>query len=1341
MMKRALFFLSFTIVFLLLMLCELPQDPETIVENSNVELAIDSLSADSSGMYHDTLGDCISFQVNRILGNLIDSFIVDFGDDSSIVFSTDEFQEDTFDFEYCFTSTGAMLVGISIYRTDGTVRRVDSVVIIDIVNRRPAFLEGRPDTAYAADDGDSIIIPLQAIDTDGETIEFFIGDKEVPESATVEIVGDTSLVVVTPYNTAGVYGITVEVSDGVDTVATTVTLSISDRTPPNPPRFLSPSIVTTTTPLWEWEPGGNSGNGVYRYVLDNNDFSGDKGTETDTTFFRSPSSLIEGTHTLFIQERDSSGNWSKTASWAILIDQTGPEAPQVTGTTPTNDRTPTWTWIGSGAEEPVFRFKLDSAKFTAADTIDTTATSFSPDEELDEGDHTLYVKERDEAGNWSASGSFTIRIDITGPQAPTVTAVTPTANRRPEWTWTANGGGKGYFRCALDSNVFSGNESFTSALTYIASADLEEGEHTLYVQEQDTVGNWSSSGSFAVTIDVTPPGAPVFTSKTAQDTLQPEWTWTSGGGGSGKYRYRRDDEDLAGITPIATTSYRAPENLTEGPHTLFLQEIDSTGNWSAVVSQVIIVDTLPPAAPEVTGDVLTNNPKPTWTWTSGAGGDGNYRLKIDANDLESSAISSDTTAYTPDDDLDEGAHWFYLQERDAAGNWSKTDSFMTTIDLTPPDTPTVLGSLVTNSLRPAWSWSSGGGGIGEYRYRLDSDDLSEEATVTSSTNFTPEDDLAVGDHALYVQERDAAGNWSATGSYTTTIDTTAAGAPSVAAVSPTNDTTPTWSWTSGGGAETYRYKLDSQDFTEGATETTDLSFTPGSALSEGVHILFVQEIDDAGNWSATGLCVVQIDLTPPSSPSISGVSPTNDLTPAWSWESVDGAGVFRFKLDDDDLTTGATETDETSFAPAADLAAGSHTLHLQERDAAGNWSATESLAVVIDTTPPAAPVVSGTTPTNDRTPLWTWISGGGGGNETFRYKLDDADFDETSAFQYLPDDDLSEGSHTLYVQERDAAGNWSESGEKAIVIDITPPGAPTVTGDALTNDPTPTWSWTSGGGGNGQFRFKLDDADLSTGATSTEVSSYTPPSALSEASHTLYVQERDTVGNWSSSGSYAVTIDVTKPGKPAFISGTTGSPSGSTSLTWKWQSGGDGNGTFRYKRDSGGWTDLSGTTYSATLGEGLHTLSIAERDDAGNWSDSASRAIYVLPAPSNLEAELVIGHIKGEGGVKLTWANNADAYDSIHVYRLMLDCEIKCRPVKIKTLGKGTTEFLDTKVDTCESYRYYVAAYLNGVGSTESPWSKDILVGTPEACKGFIRIMDPIIRIDPITIDPILIKE
>jgi hypothetical protein len=134
----------------------------------------------------------------------------------------------------------------------------------------------------------------------------------------------------------------------------------------------------------------------------------------------------------------------------------------------------------------------------------------------------------------------------------------------------------------------------------------------------------------------------------------------------------------------------------------------------------------------------------------------------------------------------------------------------------------------------------------------------------------------------------------------------------------------------------------------------------------------------------------------------------------------------------------------------------------------------------------------------------------------------------TTSLSFTPDSALADGSHTLYVQERDAAGQWSVAGSLALVVDTVPPNAPAVTsGSATATIRRPEWTWVSGGNaGNGTYRYKLDDSDLTAGATTTTSLSYTPASDLQYGNHTLYVQERDAAGNWSSSGSYTVFVDV-----------------------------------------------------------------------------------------------------------------------------------------------------------------------------------------------------------------------
>jgi hypothetical protein len=98
---------------------------------------------------------------------------------------------------------------------------------------------------------------------------------------------------------------------------------------------------------------------------------------------------------------------------------------------------------------------------------------------------------------------------------------------------------------------------------------------------------------------------------------------------------------------------------------------------------------------------------------------------------------------------------------------------------------------------------------------------------------------------------------------------------------------------------------------------------------------------------------------------------------------------------------------------------------------------------ILDNTSPDPPVVSGTTPTNNQIPTWTWVNPTGSSN--IRYQLD-AEADGfwiitggTITESYTHSSNLNTGNHTLYVQASDDLGNWSDSGSHMIQIDITPP--------------------------------------------------------------------------------------------------------------------------------------------------------------------------------------------------------------------------------------------------------------------------------------------------------------
>jgi hypothetical protein len=141
----------------------------------------------------------------------------------------------------------------------------------------------------------------------------------------------------------------------------------------------------------------------------------------------------------------------------------------------------------------------------------------------------------------------------------------------------------------------------------------------------------------------------------------------------------------------------------------------------------------------------------------------------------------------------------------------------------------------------------------------------------------------------------------------------------------------------------------------------------------------------------------------------------------WQWTKTSGPGTVTF---------GATTAEDTTVSASAD---GAYVITLTVTDTAGNATA-DSVSVTRDIVLPTAPVVAGTTPTTDLRPPWTWTAGGGG-NGTFRHQMDGTGgaWTTTTATSYTPAA-LPRGPHTLFVEETDAAGNWSLFGSFEIYI-------------------------------------------------------------------------------------------------------------------------------------------------------------------------------------------------------------------------------------------------------------------------------------------------------------------
>ncbi len=305
----------------------------------------------------------------------------------------------------------------------------------------------------------------------------------------------------------------------------------------------------------------------------------------------------------------------------------------------------------------------------------------------------------------------------------------------------------------------------------------------------------------------------------------------------------------------------------------------------------------------------------------------------------------------------------------------------------------------------------------------------------------------------------------------------------------------------------------------------------------------------------------------------------------------------------------ATGAFSFTFNPkAVPVLSGNLTIEVKAKDNR-DIESSASYACYDDPIPPAAPVVSGpASPTNDTTPTWTWTTPAD--TVEFRHSLTSTTgpWTTTTDTSYSPT--LGAGSHTLWVQGRDAVGNWSSSDSASVTIDLTPPSAPNVTGPTPTptNNTTPTWTWTTPAG-TVEFRYSLSSA---TGPWSTTTDTFYTPT-LAEGSYTLWVQGRDAAGNWSSSDSASVDIDLTPPDAPTFTAPTT--PTDDTTPTWRWTTPADATG-FRRSLDGGAWQPTGSPFWTVSppfsAGE-THTLDVQARDAAGNWSTSGSYTIEIVP--------------------------------------------------------------------------------------------------------------------------------
>jgi hypothetical protein len=397
--------------------------------------------------------------------------------------------------------------------------------------------------------------------------------------------------------------------------------------------------------------------------------------------------------------------------------------------------------------------------------------------------------------------------------------------------------------------------------------------------------------------------------------------------------------------------------LGEGPHTLYVRQLDSAGNASTAGSAKVSVDTTAPGKPTLrsaTGAYSTNG-KPTWIWkTGGGGGQGRFRSRLDTADLSGKSFTSDTS-FTPANVLGEGPHTLFVQERDSLGNASPVESLTVIVDTQKPTAP-VCSEPTDNAWvatrTPTWKWGQVAGGDGRFYAFIAGQYTPDTASRITATSLTSPVNLPDGLNTFGIRAYDAAGNASDLVTCRARVDVTPPPAPTPSTPFKfVNDVTPTRSFQANSSTgRSLRVRFDNVDVAGGTVLpfATLGSFTSPTDLAEGRHIFYAQVLDSAGNASPVMADTFFVDVTAPAAPVLTVVQPSISVRCVGDAAAVlvsrtTQASLLRVEYAWNDsamgmVTVTAPAQTQFSLAPGACLQAGINHLYVRVLDSAGNVS-------------------------------------------------------------------------------------------------------------------------------------------------------------------------------------------------------------------------------------------------------------------------------------------------------------------------------------------------------------------------------------------------------------------
>ncbi len=449
-----------------------------------------------------------------------------------------------------------------------------------------------------------------------------------------------------------------------------------DTTPPAAPMITWPYSGSSTrfnTPVHSGtaEPGS-----TVAVIVDGIELGTATANGSGNWSFAQQIQLNEGSHTVRAAATDAAGNTSVDSNTNNFTVDTSPPATPVVSTpadgSGTNDITPDIT--GTAEANSTVTVKVDGSSFGTTTANGAGGWSFTQPVPLPDGNHIVGAVATDAAGNTSAdSNTNTFMVD-TVPPAPPVLNSPPngysTNYSTPSYVGTAEAGTavKIYVDGAIAGTV-TANEFGIWLL--IQPTPLADGSHTVKAKTADAYGNTSQDSNVSTfTVDIIPPANPSVLPLTGRAAYSPQPTFFGSAELNNTVVIYVDHDDVGTVAASEAWNFTQPTRLSEGVHIMYAMARDAAGNYSSCSNMITFtVDTVPPAAPEITAPLngsTTNDSTPEITGTGEALSaillymNGNYAGTVTAE-------GSGKWSFTPVQSLADGNHTVKALARDAAG--------------------------------------------------------------------------------------------------------------------------------------------------------------------------------------------------------------------------------------------------------------------------------------------------------------------------------------------------------------------------------------------------------------------------------------------------------------------------------------------------------------------------------------------------------------------------------------------------------------------------------------------------------------------------------------------------